>query len=172
MVTEAVLDTSYLLAWHRENDRLHEKASRIQAALTQAGSIPYVLDCVYSELIAVLARTRVDDEGRFSEFLREEIRLRDTYWSSLVWMSYIGGRDLLETAISVCREAAENFGVGISPHDSMLLIFCRDHHIPFLVSFDRDLGRVEMIDGNKLDVLVIDDSNVEELLTYRCDLQM
>ena len=59
MATEVVLDTSYLLAWHRENDRFHEKASKIQAALTLAGSVPYVLDCVYSEMIAVIARTRV-----------------------------------------------------------------------------------------------------------------
>jgi hypothetical protein len=120
-------------------------------------------------MIAVLARTRVGQEGRPREFIREERRLRDTYWSRLVWMSYIGGRDLLGSAISVSREAAEKYGVGISPHDSMLLIFCRDHHIPFLVSFDKDLGRVEMIDGKKLDVLVIDDSNVKELLTYRRD---
>jgi len=122
-----------------------------------------VLDCVYSELIAVLARTRVR-EGRVREFLAEERKLRRVYWPRLVWMAYIGGSDLLGQAIDVSTEAAERYGAGISPHDAMLLIFCQDRHLPFLVSFDKVLGQVKTIRGERLEVLVVDDSNRDALL--------
>jgi len=167
MATEVVLDTSYLLAWHRANDRLHPRAKKIQETLARAKPGRIVLDCVYSELIAVLARTRVEEEGRVHEFLEEERKLRQIYWPRLVWMGYIGGSDLMGRALEVSREAAEKSGVGISPHDAMLLVFCHDHRVPFLVSFDRVLGQVKTIEGTELEVLVVDDSNREALLEPR-----
>lgn len=159
-----VLDTSYLLAWHRQNDRLHARAERIRRVLSETGPIRIVLDCVYSEMIAVLARIMVKREGRVSDFLAKEIELRRVYWPRLVWMTYVGGRDLFERAVKVSREGAEDHGVGISPHDAMLLIFCLDHQVPYLVSFDRDLALIESIEGIPLELSVIDDSNAEELL--------
>ncbi len=164
MATEVVLDTSYLLAWHRENDRLHPRAEKIQESLARAKPVRIILDCVYSELIAVLARTRVREEGKAREFLEEERKLRQVYWPRLVWMTYIGGKDLIKRALDVTREAAEKYGVGISPNDAMLLIFCRERHVPFLVSFDRSLGQVETVEGKKSEVTVVDDSNREVLL--------
>lgn len=169
MATRVLLDTSYLLAWHRQNDRLHPRAMRIQETLEQAKPIRIVLDCVYSELIAVLARTEVKDEGRVDEYLREERQLRQIYWSRLVWMAYLGGRELLERAVEVSREAARKYGAGISPHDAMLLIFCHERGIPFLLSFDKVLGQVKTIEGERLEFLVVDDSNREALLNARRD---
>jgi predicted nucleic acid-binding protein len=169
MATEVLLDTSYLLAWHRQNDRLHPRAMRIQETLEQAKPIRIVLDCVYSELIAVLARTEFKDEGRADEFLREERKLRQVYWPRLVWMAYLGGRDLLKRAIEVSREAARKHGAGISPHDAMLLILCHERDIRFLVSFDKALGQVKTIEGQRLELLVVDDSNREALLNARRD---
>ncbi len=164
MATEVLLDTNYLLGWHRQDDELHPRAETVQKTLARARPIHIVLDCVYSELIAVLARVRVKREGKPREFLREERKLRDTYWNSLVPMAYVGGQDLLERAIDVSREAAEKHGAGISPHDAMILIYAHEREIPFMVSFDEDLGKVETIEGEELEVTILDDENCEKLL--------
>lgn len=164
MATEVLLDTNYLLGWHRQDDELHPKAKTVQKTLAKARPLRIVLDCVYSELIAVLARVRVKREGRPREFLKEEWKLRETYWNSLVPMAYVGGESLLKRAIDVSREAAEKHEAGISPHDAMILIYAHEHKIPFLISFDEDLEKVETIEGEELEATILNDENCKKLL--------
>ncbi|KXB03257.1 hypothetical protein AKJ45_02065 [candidate division MSBL1 archaeon SCGC-AAA261F19] len=164
MATEVLLDTNYLLAWHREKDELHPRAEKVRETLAEARPFRIVLDCVYSELVAVLARTRVKEEDRPQNFLREEILLRKTYWDKLVRMAYIGGTNLLRRAIGVSREAAKEHGAGISPHDAMILIFAHEREVPFLVSFDEDFKKVETVEGEGLDVTIVNDENRGVLL--------
>lgn len=158
-----LLDTNYLVGWLRETDSQHPRSLLVQEVLREVGPPTYVLDCVYSELMAVLARSYAE-ENRLADFLTVADKLEKKYWSKLLWFAYIGGEELLTRAIGVCREAAEKHGVGISPHDAMLLIFAAEKRVPFILSFDEQLAKVRTVEGKKTRFTVIDDRNRKLLL--------
>ena len=157
-----LLDTNYLVGWHRETDPQHPRASHVQEVLRDVKSIRHVLDCVYSELIAVLARSYAE-EDQLGDFMSVADKLKKEYWPRLVWFAYVGGGSLLKRAIDVCKEAAETSGVGISHHDAMLLLYAKEKGIRYIVSFDEDLRKVRTLEGEKLRVTVVNDKNREVL---------
>lgn len=165
MMIDVLFDTNYLVGYHRSTDRHHPRSKLVNEVLDQVEKTPHVLDCIYSELVAVLARSYAED-GEPGEYIRVEKRLREKYWPRLVWVAYVGGEKFLKRAVDVSREAAEKFGVGISPHDAMLLLYAAEKKIPFIVSFDEQLGRVKTVEGKRLRLKVIDDRNRFELKTW------
>lgn len=161
--TEVVLpDTNYLIADLRSTDTEHPRAELIDEVLEEIEPEFIYLDCIFSEVISVLAR-QYAEEGELEKFPGKAEELKGKFWSRIVWMAYAGGELLLERAIDICKEAAERYAVGISPHDAMLLLFAREKGIRYIISFDEDLGKVRRIEGKKLRTTVIDDQNRDEL---------
>ena len=72
-------------------------------------------------------------------------------------------RQLLERAVSVCEETAKKYGICISPHDAMLLLYAQEKGVKHIISFDEDLGKVKTLEGKKLRVTVVNDKNREVL---------
>lgn len=163
MVTNDVLiDTSYLIGWHRSTDELHPRAELVNETLREVSPAWHLLDCVYSELIAVHARI-YRDEKKPEEYVRVIGEFKKTYGSDIIEMAYAGGRKLLERAVAVCEESAKKYGVCISPHDAMLLLYAQEKGIKHVISFDEDLGKLKTLEGRRLRVTVINDKNRELL---------
>jgi len=162
MVTRVLLDTSYLIAWHRATDELHPRAELVKETLEEVKPIRYILDCVYSELIAVHARVCKDEEDP-EELVRIIEEFRKTYGPHIVEMAYVGGRQLLERVVRVCGESAKKYGVCISPHDAMLLLYAREKGIKYVISFDEDLAEVKTLEEKRSRITVINDENRELL---------
>lgn len=159
--TEVLLDTNYLVGYHRATDPQHPRAELIDEVLERKGAVPCVLDCVYSEIIAVLARAYAE-ENELEKFVPIAARLEEKYWPNLIWVTYVG-EGLLRRAIDICKEAAETSNVGISPHDAMILLFAQEKGIKYIVSFDEQLEKVRTVEGRKVRAKIITDKNVSEL---------
>lgn len=161
MVSDVLIDTSYLIGWHRITDELHPRAELVRETLEKVNPPRHVLDCVFSELIAVHARIYAEEENP-REFLKAIRKFGETYRPYTIEMACIGGMSLLDRAVLVCEEAAEN-GVCISPHDAMLLLYAQEKGIKYIISFAEDLGKVEEIGGRKVGLIVVNDRNREIL---------
>ena len=157
-----MIDTSYLIAWHRSTDELHPRAELVDEILGEVNPVWHVLDCVYSELIAVFSRI-YRDEGRPEEYAEIMKEFERTYGPDVIEMAYAGGKLLLERAVRVCEESAKRYGMCISPHDAMLLLYAQEKRIKHVISFDEDLGKIKTIEGKKLRATVINDWNRELL---------
>ena len=161
-----MIDTSYLIGWHRITDELHPRAELVKETLEEVKPVRYILDSVYSELIAVHARI-CRDEGDPEGYARIISEFEKTYPPHVVEAAYVGGERLLRRAVRMCEESASRHGVCISPHDAMLLLFAAEKRIPFIITFDEQLGKVKTVEGRRSRIRVINDRNRELLRCFK-----
>lgn len=97
----------------------------------------FYFDCVINEAVSVIGRRteeqkRTDDFGTILDALVERIPP-----TSITWVAR-ESEPLFQEVLDLCCAHAGRLNV----HDALMALFCRNHELRFLVSFDRDFDEL------------------------------
>jgi len=137
MSKQAAIDSNVLVALVDRQDKWHDQARALHAALKAEGANLVYFDCVLNETISVMAR-RAEEQKRSAEFpsLLDEL-LRQVPEDMVTWISADIQR-LFGRIVELVRQA----GGALNFHDALMVLACQELGMAAMVSFDEDFDLV------------------------------
>lgn len=126
-----IVDTSVLVGSMDARDSQHQRAAVLVAALDAAEVESLLLDCVAVECVGVLCRRKA--ERKVSAPLPD---FTTRFPSARLTAAY----PLLPGSWSAILAEVVASGGRLNAHDALLLAFAREERVPFIATFDTDLG--------------------------------
>lgn len=139
MMSEIILDTSFLIALIDESDKWHENAKEILKMIKERRIQTIVFDCVANECISVIGkRVKVKREIKYKDIVKKTM---DYITEEKVTKIY----GLVEKLYSIILENVVKSEGDLSFHDVLIILGARGLNIPYIASFDEDFDKVDKI---------------------------
>ncbi len=137
MRLKIALDASFVIGLIDDEDRWHNRARGLQAAIVARNSQCYIFDSVLAEVISTLAR-RIRDKRRETELPALLAQIRAQFPArSITWL-YPDLPALYDDVLDLVQQSAGKLNF----NDALIALSCRHRGIAYLASFDADFDLV------------------------------
>lgn len=139
-MSRIIVDTSFLVGLMDDKDRRRAQILRIPEVLEQAKWEIVLFDCVFNEVISVLAK-RLEEKRRSSELpaLMDKVE-RFAKEQGIQWLY----PDLPDKIWDVFDSVGHYKG-SLSFHDALIALAAKETSLQYIVSFDRDFDEVKWL---------------------------